>query len=216
MSRLKAKIESLLFVSHKPLSIQKIAKILATDSEAIKNSINELAQEYEDGSRGFRLIKIGQSYQLVSDPANGKIIKELLKDEQTGEMTKPALETLTIVAYRGPISKSELDMIRGVNCSLILRNLMIKGLVEAIEDKNKMQTDYRITFDFIRHLGITELVQLPDYEKLNQNQNLEKLLHPELAEQEKNEQLQQELNKDDQEIIKDNNPEENNDSENPS
>ena len=194
MSKAKSKIESLLFISHKPLSVQKIAELTKSEKETVKNTLNELMQQYQEEERGFQIMKVGQSYQMVSAPDNGKIIKEFLKDEQTGEMTKPSLETLTIIAYRGPITKAELDMIRGVNCSLILRNLMIKGLVESKEDKSKMQTVYGITFDFMRHLGISQLKDLPDYEKLNQNDNLDKLLHPEETEAVKQEQLQSELN----------------------
>ncbi|MFH1597513.1 MAG: SMC-Scp complex subunit ScpB [Patescibacteria group bacterium] len=194
MSKAKSKIESLLFISHKPLSVQKIAELTKSEKETVKNTLNELMQQYQEEERGFQIMKVGQSYQMVSAPDNGKIIKEFLKDEQTGEMTKPSLETLTIIAYRGPITKAELDMIRGVNCSLILRNLMIKGLVESKEDKSKMQTVYGITFDFMRHLGISQLKDLPDYEKLNQNDNLDKLLHPEETEAAKQEQLQSELN----------------------
>lgn len=195
MSKTKSKIESLLFISHKPLSVQKIANLIKEENETVKSAINDLKQQYEEEKRGYQIIKVGQSYQMVSSPEHGKIIKEFLKDVQTGELSKPSLETLTIIAYRGPISKAELDMIRGVNCSLILRNLMIKGLVEGKDDKNKMQTAYTITFDFIRHLGITDLNDLPDYQKLNTNENLEKLLHPEKFEGEKQEQLDQELNK---------------------
>lgn len=195
MNRIKSKIESLLFISHKPLSVQKIADLIKEDKEEVKINLEELSAAYQQEKRGNIIVKIGQSYQIVTAPENSKIIREFLKEEQTGELTKPALETLTIIAYRSPIAKSELDMIRGVNCSLIIRNLMIKGLVEAVEDKAKMQTLYSITFDFIRHLGIAKLDDLPDYQPLNQNVNLEKLLHPELANQEKSELLQGELNK---------------------
>jgi len=197
MNRLKSKIESLLFISHKPLSIQKIAGLVKSENESVKSILYQLSKQYKEDGRGFQIIKVGQSYQMASSPDNGKIIKEFLKDEQSGELTKPSLETLTIVAYRGPISKAELDTIRGVNCSLILRNLMIKGLVETREDKAKMQTLYSITFDFMRHLGVTDLQELPDYEKLNQNANLEKLLHPEETAQAKSEQMQEELAKSD-------------------
>ncbi|TFG35175.1 MAG: hypothetical protein E4H47_02040, partial [Parcubacteria group bacterium] len=84
-------------------------------------------------------------------------------------------------AYRGPITKADLDAIRGVNCSLILRNLMIKGLVEQREDKEKMAIFYHVTFDFLKYLGITETKELPDFEKLNKDENIEKILNPALA-----------------------------------
>ena len=181
---LKSKIESLLFVSLRPLSTRKIAELLKSDSEKVKAALNELNEDLKNGDRGIRLLSIGQSWQLGTDPANSPLVREYLKDEQKGELTRPALETLTIIAYRGPIAKAELDIIRGVNCSLILRNLMIKGLIEAVADKEKMETFYQVTFDFLKFLGLSRPQDLPDYEKLNNDENLAKLLHPESAEEE--------------------------------
>ncbi|MBT7553409.1 SMC-Scp complex subunit ScpB, partial [bacterium] len=94
----------------------------------------------------------------------------------TGELSKPSLETLTIVAYRQPIAKEELEQIRGVNCSVILRNLLIRGLVEARESKGDLVPMYSVTIDFLRHLGIDSVEQLPDFAKLNSNENLQALI----------------------------------------
>src|SRR4029077_18065787 len=81
-------------------------------------------------------------------------------------------------AYRGPISKIQLDTIRGVNCALILRNLMIKGLVEAKANRDKLQTSYQVTTDFVKYLGLTTIAELPDYERLNHDEQLNQLLNP--------------------------------------
>jgi len=182
---LKTKIESLLFVSIRPLSGRKIANLLKAQKKEVDEALEELQRDLTENRRGIRLMKIGESWQLATAPENSSLIKSYLKDEQTGELTRPALETLTIIAYRGPISKAELDVIRGVNCSLILRNLMIKGLVESIQDEKEMITKYQITFDFLKFLGISKVSELPEYEKLNKDENLEKLLHPETAEENK-------------------------------
>jgi segregation and condensation protein B len=82
-----------------------------------------------------------------------------------------------VVAYRGPITKAELEQIRGVNCSLILRNLLIRGMITAIEDKAKQTTLYQITVDFVKYLGIDSVEQLPDYVKLHSVENLEQYLN---------------------------------------
>lgn len=189
MSNLKSKIETLLFLSAKPLSYRKIEQLTAKPLTEVKQVVEEIITEYE--VRGIRIMQQKESVQMISSPENSKLAKELIKDEQTGELTKPALETLTIIAYRGPIAKVELDQIRGVNCSLILRNLMIKGLVEAIEDKEKMTTVYNVTFDFMRFLGISKLKDLPDYQRLNNDENLKRLLEIRAQEQ-KSESLKQE------------------------
>ncbi|MFH1225763.1 MAG: SMC-Scp complex subunit ScpB [bacterium] len=173
---LESKIESLLFVSTKPLAINKLAELTKGEVNQVKDALANLMAKYNIAESGVNILKNGQSYQLASGPNNRKLVQDFLKDEMTGELTRPSLETLAIIAYRGPVTKPEIEQIRGVNCSLILRNLLIRGLVEAEEDKKEMKISYRITFDFLRHLGLAEIEQLPDYAKLNQNENLEQLL----------------------------------------
>ncbi|MBI5037233.1 MAG: SMC-Scp complex subunit ScpB [Candidatus Kerfeldbacteria bacterium] len=176
-------IESLLFISGKPLSAQKLGEILKEKTEDITVAAEALMAEYNTADRGIHVQKVGQSYQMATSPKYSTVIKEFIKSEQTGELTKPALESLTIIAYRGPITKAELEQIRGVNCSLILRNLMIRGLIEAHDDKEKMATVYTITFDFLQFLGIDRVSQLPDYGKLNSDENLRKLLQEKMTNQ---------------------------------
>jgi len=167
MSSLKSKIESLLFISPRPLSFKKIAELVNEDKERIKKKVKELLEEYKESDRGIQIVLHGEKVQAITSPENAKLVQGFIKDEITGELTRPSLETLTIIAYRGPIAKSELEQIRGVNCSLILRNLMIRGLVEAREDRERMETYYDVTFDFLRFLGVSETKELPDYEKLS-------------------------------------------------
>lgn len=174
--KLKSAIESLLLASAKPLTIQKLANLTKVPKEEVKEVVKKLIEEYKQREGGILIMRNGNQIQMTTAPSQAKVIKDFLKDEQTGELTRPSLETLTIIAYRGPITKVELDQIRGVNCALILRNLMIKGLVEAEENKKEMVTYYRITFDFMKYLGISDLKELPDYERLNRDKNLEELL----------------------------------------
>lgn len=172
----KNQIESLLFISHKPLSIKELARLISTTEEKVKQNIKKLSAEYKERQGGVQFLELNNKYQLAASGDCSEVVKKFIKGEMTGELTKPSLETLTIVAYRGPISKAELELIRGVNCSLILRNLLMRGLVEAKEDKKKGLILYNITFDFLKHLGLNKLEELPDYTKLNRNNNLNKLL----------------------------------------
>ncbi|MEI6288563.1 MAG: SMC-Scp complex subunit ScpB [bacterium] len=172
----KNQIESLLFISHKPLSAKEIAKLVELDVEETQKVLLELFESYEQKVGGIRLMKIEDKYQMATDPESAELIKKFIKSELTGELTKPSLEALTVIAYRGPISKAELELIRGVNCSMILRNLLIRGLIDGVEDKQKNTVVYRITFDFLKFLGLTKVEDLPDFEKLNRNNNLDKLL----------------------------------------
>lgn len=175
---LQRNLESLLLVATRPLSLKKIAEILGVTVGDVESALAELKTKFNVESSGIQLLEHGSTVQFVTNPLTSKLITEYLKEEQAGELTRPALETLTIIAYRGPISKIQLDTIRGVNCSLILRNLMIKGLVEAKGSKDKLQTTYQTTSDFVRFLGLTSIDQLPDYDQLHTDERLEQIINP--------------------------------------
>jgi len=116
---------------------------------------------------------------MVSSPDNSKIIAEFIQGETSGELTRPSLEALTIIAYRGPISKMDLERIRGVNCSLILRNLLMRGLINYQKSSQKEETYYSVSLEFLRFLGINDIKELPDYEKLSQDDSLDRILEEE-------------------------------------
>jgi len=176
---LKSQLESLLFISAKPMSAKQMAGIVGKKEKEVKEAAEGLVEEYKDSDRGIQIIKDGSKFQMVSSPENSAVVKEFIKDETSGELTRPSLEALTIIAYRGPIAKTDLDRIRGVNCSLILKNLLLRGLVEAKQDKQKKETYYTVTFDFIRFLGINSVEELPDYERLSQDDALDRMLNSE-------------------------------------
>lgn len=168
-SQLQSKIETILFISVKPLSLKKIGKILEEeDVEKIKSALEQLMARYNVLGSGINLVKNNDEYLLATAKENAKLVENFLQEEITGELTQPALETLTVIAYRGPISKTELELIRGVNCSLIVRNLLLRNLIEAEENKKTGQVFYRVTFDFIKFLGVRDLTELPDYQNLSQ------------------------------------------------
>lgn len=172
LEKLLSQLESLLLVAYKPISITEIAKITSLELDQIKLAIEKLQQGYAEHNRGLRLTITNEKVQLVSAPENSEVVKAFIKEEGSGEMTPAAIETLTIVAYRQPIAKAELEQIRGVNCSLILRNLLIRGLVEANFNKDRGVTVYSVTNDFLKFLGIETVANLPNYETLNNNQLL--------------------------------------------
>lgn len=175
--QLKSQLESILLVSSKPLSYAKIVEITQAKKDEVADGLKTLSDEYESSDRGLRLLLNNNQAQLVSAPKNAKLVQGYLKDEITGELTPPSLETLTIIAYRQPVTKAELEQIRGINCSLILRNLLIRGLVEAEFNKQRAVTEYNVTMDFLRFLGINTVQELPDFEKLNSHENLLKILN---------------------------------------
>ncbi|MEI7498263.1 MAG: SMC-Scp complex subunit ScpB [Candidatus Falkowbacteria bacterium] len=176
MNTLSSQIESLLFVSAKALSLKNIAEVVKAPLEEVEYAAEELVERYKGAVSGVQIIRHAQSLQMVSAPENAKVIQEFIKDETTGELSRPSLETLTIIAYRGPIAKLDIDRIRGVNCSLILRNLMLRGLIEGKVKKETQETYYSVTIDFIRFLGLNDVAELPDYDRLHQDDTIDRVL----------------------------------------
>lgn len=194
MSKKSSSLESLLLVAGKPLSTKDLAGFLSVDENKVDEMVKELQEKLNTEESGIHVAVNNKKVQLISNPDNAKVLQEYYKEEMTGELTKPSLETLTIIAYRQPISKEELEQIRGVNCSLILRNLLIRGFVESHDDKDSLATTYSITMDFLRHLGINDVSELPDFEKLNSDDNLNKILdvaQTETTEKNKEEKVEQ-------------------------
>jgi segregation and condensation protein B len=171
-----SQLESILFVATKPVSVGKLAELLQTPTDEIETALAQIQAEYQHRKGGIQLIQHNSKVQFTTQPDNRAVVETYLKEEQFSELTKPGLETLTIVAYRGPITKPELEAIRGVNCTMILRNLLIKGLVDATEDKFRMQTTYHVTFDFVRFLGLNQVSDLPDYAQLSQHESLDRVI----------------------------------------
>lgn len=165
---IKSIIESLLFSSGEPVSIKKLAKILKKDENLIKKEIESLGNEYLDNDRGLQIIKKADKVQLASSSQNSQYVKELIKDEISDDLSTVSLETLAIIAYKGPITRTEVEEIRGVNCSFTIRKLLIRGLIER---KNSPKTTrayvYEISFDFLRKLGLSSIKDLPNYNETN-------------------------------------------------
>jgi segregation and condensation protein B len=173
---LKSQLESLLFVAIKPMSIKELADLAKVKTKDVEVALEELGADYAAAARGLALIKNNNHYQLTSAAANSGLVQDFLKDETAGELSQPSLEALTIISYRGPIAKLELDRIRGVNCSLIIRNLLLRGLIEEKFDKSKQEYYYTVTTDFIRFLGVSSVADLPDYEQLSQVETIGQIL----------------------------------------
>lgn len=177
MANLTQKIESLLFITTHPLTVKKLSELAGASASEIETALERLREDYKERSGGVIIIKNNKEYQMVTSPECTKLVEEYVRKEETGELTRPQLETLTVILYRGPIGKPELDQIRGVNSSLILRNLMIRGLVEEQEDKKTEGILYGVTTDFLKFLGISDVSELPEYEKLNGSKAITDLLN---------------------------------------
>ncbi len=171
-----SQIESILFVASKPLALKKIAKVLNVDEIIVKENLEAVKLKFNHAESGITLLQNDDEWQMVSNPDNREMAENFMKAEVSGELTRPQLETLTVVSYCGPITKPELEQVRGVNCSLILRNLMVRGLVRESEDPTALLPTYEVTMDYLRHLGLNSLSELPDYDKLHNHEYVTRIL----------------------------------------
>ncbi len=162
---LKKKIESLLFVSDRPLAIKELAKILQVKNSEVDAAIKELVDEYNLKNGGTMILYNDQRAQMATASDSREVVESFLKEELHGDLSPASLEALSIIAYRSPISREEIEQIRGVNCAIILRNLSIKGLVETENISNKIH--YRLAVEMMKYLGFTKLNELPNYEELH-------------------------------------------------
>lgn len=173
---LQAALEAVLFSSSQPVAVKLLANITGATINEVELSLNDLQQKYQLPSSGLQLLRHDNRVQLVTAAACEAVVNKLQKEELEGELTKPSLETLSVIAYRGPITKLELEQIRGVNCGLIIRNLLLRGLIEQKQHPDLPVVEYVVSFDFLRHLGFNSLNDLPDYERLHSDPDLAEYL----------------------------------------
>jgi len=168
-STAKGIIEALLFASEKPISLEEICQVLeADDKNALKKLIDELKGEYESQGRGFRLIEVAGGFQVCTHPDFAPWLAKLFRSRRISRFSKPALETLAIVAYRQPVTRAEVESIRGVNVEGVLRTLLEKGMVRirGRKDSPGRPLIYGTTSQFLEYFGLNSLSELPRLEEL--------------------------------------------------
>lgn len=175
--KLKSIIESLLFASGEPVKIGKITKILKLPQAEVENAVLMLAGDYVGQKRGITILKKEDEVQLATHPDNAEFVSELVKSELQEMLSPAALEVLSITAYRGPVTRSDIELIRGVNCSYTLRNLLMRGLVERVDNpKDGRGYLYQISFEFLKKLGMESASKLPDFETLSQDTRIDSII----------------------------------------
>ncbi len=163
---LKAAIEALLFVYGEPFELKRLAKTLEIEPDAAKAALDALAADYEAAGRGLALVRTEKAVQLATKPAQTKLIEDFVKEEFAEALTPASLETLAIVMYAGPISRAEIEYIRGVNSTFMLRSLLLRGLITREPDPKRANAYlYEASFDLLRQLGMGRADDLPDAKK---------------------------------------------------
>jgi segregation and condensation protein B len=158
-----AKIESLLFVSSGLVSINQLAKALEISDREIEVELNNLEKFYKENSRGLRIMRLKNKVQLVTAPELSETIEVFLGLETTTTLSQAALEALAIIAYKQPVTRPEVDVIRGVNSDGVLRTLLSKGLIEEL---GRAETPgrpiyYGTSAEFLQYFGLETLDGLP-------------------------------------------------------
>lgn len=162
-----AKLEALLFIYGEPMSVAKIAKMLRVPEGEAQGTIEALRLELMRTERGLALMEHDGTVQLVTKPLFAPFLETLIKEEFTENLTPASLEALTIIAYAGPLTRAEVDYVRGVNSSFIVRALLLRGLVERKEEKRGHSFVYGPSAALLKHLGVSRIEELPEYEKFH-------------------------------------------------
>ncbi len=160
-------IEAILFWRGDPMSISSLAKITGSEKDEVKQALIQVKSNL--ASRGIVLIEHDGEYTLGTNPESAKLIEAARTEELSKDLGKAGLETLAIVLYQGPIRRSDIDYIRGVNSNFILRNLLIRGLIERKPDpKDSRASVYLASMELLRFLGLSHVEDLKDFEAVKE------------------------------------------------
>ena len=160
---LKGRIEAILFVAGEAVSIKDLARALQTGEKEIRSAVSALRDEYDYEQRGFLLKRFGDNIQLATRPLYAGDVVRLLQPVQQQSLSQAAMETLAVVAYKQPVTRAEVEQIRGVKCDYSLQSLMNKGLIRENGRKDTIGRPilYRTTDEFLSHFGLEGLDGLP-------------------------------------------------------
>ena len=158
----ESKLEALLFSRGEPIALPALAKLLKCSDTEARDTVAALAESLK--GRGVTLVEAADGVELRTSPETAQFLESVRKEELERPLGKSAMETLAIILYKKQVARSEIDYIRGVNSTFMLRALLIRGLVERVENPgDKRSFLYRPTVELLSHLGIRSLEELPEY-----------------------------------------------------
>ncbi len=176
LQELKAIVEAVLFVSHEPVSLDRLRSVLEGASKAdIQEAVRVLQEDYREEGRGLQLVELAGGYQLVTRPELAPWLKRLERAKQAPKLSRSALESLAIIAYKQPIVRAEIEQIRGVEVSGVLRTLLERKLIRIVGRKDEPGRPilYGTTKYFLQHFGLRDLSELPplhEFKELGQSE----------------------------------------------
>lgn len=135
-----SQLEAILFVASKPLSLKALVNATSTQKEDVEQAVQVLCEKFNTETSGIHILESDGMFQMVTNPNAVQVVDAFIEKEIKSELTRAQLETLTVIAYRGPLTRPEIEQIRGVNCALILRNLLMRGLIDEKAESNDRST----------------------------------------------------------------------------
>ncbi len=162
---MKRELEALLFAADGPLTVARLKKLLpGTEAGAIRTAVKDLESEYETAGNAFTVVEFGGGWQIATRPEYAPIVESMLKARRFTRLSKAGLEVLAIIAYRQPITRLEIDEIRGVNSSGAISTLTERNLITVVGRSQTVGNPllYGTTREFLNHLGLKGIGQLPD------------------------------------------------------
>jgi len=164
-SELEKTVEALLFVHGEPLSFTRLAAAASAGDQDIRQAVDSLKERFSASGGAMAIVIRDNLVQLIAASAPAAVAK-LIKEDFDSPLTSAALETISVIAYLGPVSRARLDYLRGVNSTFILRSLMMRGLVDRRPDpKHSYSFLYSLSGDCLNHLGLEDASKLPEYAK---------------------------------------------------
>ena len=165
---MKAIVEGLLFLSGDDgLTLEEISNIIENDIDSVKVIIKELYNDYSKEDRGIQIEFLGNHFKLTTKKEHKEFYKKLVIDEENSTLSQSVLETLAIIAYNAPLTRVEIENIRGVNSSYAVRKLLLKGLIEEVgrSDAPGKPRLYNVTPKFLDYFGLGSIDELPKLEE---------------------------------------------------
>ncbi|MGE5560041.1 MAG: SMC-Scp complex subunit ScpB [Chloroflexota bacterium] len=163
LTPLQAALEAILFAAGEPLSAEQVAELLAITVDEATDLLHELRHDYDYGGRGIELVEVAGGYRLMTRPDFHDYVQRLRSGAESAALSRPAIETLAVIAYRQPVTRAEIEAIRGVKCEKAINTLLERGLIKEMGRRRGPGRPiiYGTTRAFLEHFGLRDLSELP-------------------------------------------------------
>ena len=174
IKKIESIIEGVLFAAGDPVSIDRLSDIVDVDTKTLTAIIDNMADTYKNGERGLMINRLESSYQMCTSPEYHEYISRLVEPKKGHNLSNAALEVLSVIAYRQPVTKSLIENIRGISSDYVVNRLVERGLVKEVGrlDAPGRPVLFKVTDEFLRCFNINSLSELPDYDEIRKGEEV--------------------------------------------